>query len=118
VFLTQSVEIVENKRVESFVSTKKCKRVRKNVKRRRILNAEREKCVGKKEMHEYQKKRLTEFVSRKWLILKDMFGLYGKRSNRKRSPRTKKSKSKIPDSNAEHFLLGGAAIVGVSGGET
>jgi hypothetical protein len=24
-------------------------------------------------MHEYQKKRLTEFVSRKWLILKDMF---------------------------------------------
>ena len=72
-FLTQSVETVENKRVESFVSTKKCKRVRKNVKRRRILNAEREKCVGKKEMHEYQKKRLTEFVSRKWLILKDMF---------------------------------------------
>jgi hypothetical protein len=35
-FLTQSVETIENKRVEFFVSAKKCKRVWKKLKRKGI----------------------------------------------------------------------------------
>jgi hypothetical protein len=36
VFLPKSAEAIENKRVEFFVGAKKCKRVRKNLKRKGI----------------------------------------------------------------------------------
>ena len=43
-FLSKSADIVENKRVEFFVSAKKCKRVRKNMKKQEIV----ETIVGEK----------------------------------------------------------------------
>jgi hypothetical protein len=74
-FLSKSAEAIENKRVESFASArkcKKCKRVRKNLKRQGIMgsessvegNEERNAPPSPHYMHEYQKKRLTEIAIR------------------------------------------------------
>src|SRR5258708_6610838 len=47
-------------------------------------------------MHEYQKKRLTEFESRKWLILKDMFWVLREEIEPKTQPQNEEKQEQDP----------------------
>jgi hypothetical protein len=74
------------------------------VKRPRILNAEPRKVCREERnapstpsiMHEYQKKRLTEFASRKWLILKDMLWVLREEIEPKTQPQNEEKQEQDP----------------------
>ena len=68
-FCAKSAQSIENKRVEFLENAKKCKRVRKRVKKKGIVGSEW--WVAKKGilpphyMHDYQKKGLIKWAIRK-----------------------------------------------------
>jgi hypothetical protein len=86
VFFAKSAESLEKKRVEFCASAKKCKRVRKGMKREGIARRQVATLEGSKVgslgrgytphyMHEFENKRVAEWVPRKCMKRKGRFFL-------------------------------------------